>query len=105
MTCEPNWLSYIENDIESNSIKHVFSQFISTIMEKLHAKIEDKLLNKFWMNGQFVSTSQKRGKFVISDIRWPLQRFNQIQLWQLIGTIIAIGKVHAKNREKVYISF
>ena len=68
---------YIENDLKSNSIKYVCSQFIiSTIPEKLHAKIEDNLLNKFWMNGQFVSTSQKRGKFVISDIRRPLLLYN-----------------------------
>ena len=39
---------YIENDLKDNSIKYVCSQFIiSTIPEKLHAKIEDKLLNTF----------------------------------------------------------
>ena len=45
----------------------------------------------------------EKGQIFISDIRWPLQRFNQIQLWQLIGTII--GNVHAKIEKKVSISF
>ena len=69
-------LSDLGNDL---SIKSFSSQFVVTIMGKLHAWIEEKLLNRFWINGQEVS---KLANLDLSDLeKWPLERFNQIQLW------------------------
>ena len=46
----PTFLT-LKNDLQSDSSKPVFWQFIITLPGKLYAKIEKKLLNRFGANG------------------------------------------------------
>ena len=54
------YLCDIENHIYSNSIKSIIVQWFSTIIRKIHAKIEKIILVRFLENGL---TKQKMSKF------------------------------------------
>ena len=65
-----------------DSIKYTSSQFIIALLGKLHAKIENKLLNRFCINGQYVCQNGRKGENLdLSDHEnLPLERFNQIHI-------------------------
>ena len=92
-------LSNLENDIYSNSIKSVSSQFISTTLGKFHAqreKVTEQILIKWSILGKIEDLD-------LSYIeKWHLEQFNQIQYWSVVPSF---WKEHAKIEKKLLTSF
>ena len=91
----------LKNHIYSNSIKSIIVQWFSTILGKIHAKIEKKILVSFWENGL---TNQKCPNFDL----WPSKNNpSSVSTKSSLSYVVYVipKKLHEKKEKKLLDSF